>query len=114
MQALVDSFPSRNASSVEGPEIAAVRDAIIRGEGGDGKPYVRAVTTVNDRLYLIKQAFLWGRERGMVSKDNLFDIMQVKPLRAGRCDATPPQQEVTPVDEHLVAVVKPYCSSPVS
>jgi len=112
MQSLLDTFGDRPASSVEGPEIAALRDSMIHGTDAKGDNYIRSIKTVNDRLYLIKQAFRWGREKGLVAKDNMFDVAQVKPLQSGRCDATP-SEPVQPIDEHWVACVKPYCATPV-
>jgi integrase len=106
MDALATALGSMPASSVDGPHIASLRDAMIKGNGGE----VRGVSTVNDRLYWIKRAFKWARERGLVTKENLFDIWQVSPLKSGRCEATAPVK-VLPVDEHWVAVTTPHLAS---
>lgn len=103
MQALEDTFGDQPAANFEGPDLVLLRDSLIRREDG----HVRAVKTVNDRLYLIKQAFRWAREGGRVPKDNLFDLMNVKPLRAGRCEAKA-AKPVLPVEEHWVAVAKAH------
>ena len=112
MQAILDAWGRRAASSIEAPDLAAVREAMIEGEDAVGRKYTRAVTTVNDRLFIIKQSFRWARERGLVSKEHLYDLMMVQPLKAGRCEAKAPRG-IKPVDEHWVAITKPFCASPV-
>ncbi|MBC8105898.1 MAG: tyrosine-type recombinase/integrase [Anaerolineae bacterium] len=108
MQDLVDHFGKRDTHDVTGPDIAGLRESMIIGFD-DGKPYTRSVKTVNDRLYIVKQAFLWGHERGLVPENHLFGITQVKPLKAGRTAATAPTK-VQPIDEHWACVAKDHCS----
>lgn len=100
MQALIDTYGARPAATIEGPDIAALRDAMIQGDAG-----VRAVATVNDRLHWIKRAFAFAREAGRIPKDNLYDVMQVARLVPGRCRASAPRR-IEPVAEAWVELTK--------
>lgn len=112
MQALMDTFGLRVASTLTNPDIAALRDAMIWHVDDEGKKTARAMSTVNDRLYIIKTAFGWAREKGLVSAETMLDVLQVKPLRKGRSEAIDPQK-VDPVNEHWVVSAKDHLPSPV-
>lgn len=112
MQALVDTFGDRPASDVEASDLAGLRDAMIRGRAGDPAA-VRSIRTVNGRLTVIKQAYAWAREKGLVTREAMADVLIVGRLVAGRCDAAGPV-EVPPVGADVVAATKARCPSAVA
>jgi integrase len=112
MQAMVDAWSDRTASSITGPELAALIDSTIRGER-NGKEFVLTAKTVGDRLHLMKQSFRWARRFGLISAANLFDLMQVKAPVANRSEARA-SKKIRPVDEHWLAVTKDFAPAPVA
>jgi integrase len=112
MQAIMDTFGKLPASDVEAPDLAALRDAMIYGRAGDDAA-ARSVRTVNGRLTAIKQAYAWARQKGLVTREALTDVMVVQPLVVGRCEATGPG-EIAPVSADVVAATKAKCASPVA
>lgn len=70
------------ATAVEAPDIALLRDTMIHGDAGP-----RSMKTVNTRLRIVKDAFVWAREKGWISERALADILSVKRLRKNRSAA---------------------------
>lgn len=104
MQAILDAHGDIAVRDFAPTQLAALRDAMVNRIDEDGT-YVRSVKTVNQRLYIIKEAFRWGVERGTVPAEVAYHLTMVKPLQKGRSLAKDPQA-IKPVDEHWVAVTK--------
>lgn len=104
MQALLDCYGASPVGAFAPKQLAELRDSMIHRVDENGK-YRRAIKTVNQRLYIIKEAFRWAVERGSVPADVAYHLMMVKPLQKGRSAARDPES-IKPVDEHWVAVTK--------
>jgi integrase len=105
VRALRDFCGEELAENITAPRIAALRDWMIRD--GDGK--ARSTTTVNGRLLIVKEAFVWALERGLVPAAVALAIKEVKRLTPGRCDAAAPKR-VLPIDRSVVDTTLAHCS----
>lgn len=110
MEALRTMYGHEPATAIGAPEIAKARDYMIDSEGQKGEPIKLARKTVNGRLVIIKQAFAWARERGLVTQNTLVDIQCVKPLAFGRSEARE-SRAVTPVSDAAVEKTLAVCTS---
>lgn len=106
MQALIDHGGQLGASSLNSPELAKLRDLMVKGERA-GVEYARSIRTVNGRLSAIKAAYGWAREQGLVTAECLLDVRSVRGLTS-RCPDAAPTEPVRPIDEHYVAITKEY------
>lgn len=104
MQALLDAYAAISVGAFVPTQLATLRDAMVNRVDADGI-YVRATKTVNQRLYIIKEAFRWGVERDKVPAEVAYHLTMVKPLQKGRSAARDPHA-IKPVHEHVVAVTK--------
>lgn len=101
MRALRTAHGDAPVESVGAPEIARLRDAMIDAKDRKGEPRTLAVSTVNGRLRIIRQAFAWGRLYGPVPAAVAYDVSLVKALKAGRTKAKAPVP-VKPVPEGVL------------
>lgn len=117
MNNLITAFGERPATELGAPEITQVRDAMVtsRLKNKYKRPDVRplALSTVNGRLRIIKQMFAWARAYGWVSRECVFDVSIVKPLRSGRSLALDPES-VDPVPENILAETLTVCPKTVA
>ncbi len=108
MKALADRFGNTAAAALEAPQLAALRDAMVYAQDAKGKPRTLGLKTVNGRLHIIKQAYQWARERGLVPRETTADVLLVKPLLRGRSKANDPEP-VRPVSVSVVAATARQC-----
>lgn len=109
MDALAEAYGDKPAAALTNPLIAKLRDKMIVGKAGEPL----TVKTVNGRLFAIKQAIKWAREKDLVTAETLADVLAVTPLRQGRCKARP-SRTVGPVDETIVERTLEHCSPTVA
>lgn len=102
LKAFKDAFGDSPIQSVGAPQIVRLRDAMIHTTDRDGNPRRLSISTVNGRLRIIRQAFVWGRLYGPVPAPVAYDVSLVGPLRAGRTEAKP-AKVVLPVPEDVLA-----------
>jgi integrase len=85
-------------TDITNPMLAKLRDGMI----DDGKFGIKlTVRTVNERIRVIKRAFRWAREKGLVDKVTIADVVEVTVLVEGRCDARK-TEPVVPVARETV------------
>jgi len=65
---------------------------------------------INRKTNLIKGAFRWGRQRGMVSKPVWLDLKAVEPLSRSECGGRPEGKPKKPVAWSQLEAVLPFCS----
>lgn len=102
MDALAKAYTGWAADEVGAPEVVKLRDAMIVGMDRHGNNRARAMSTINGRLRVIKQAFRWARLYGLIAKATAYDVSIVPPLRAGRSEAKP-ARKIMPVPESDLA-----------
>jgi integrase len=68
-----------------------------------------AVTTIRDRMGVIRRMVAWGVENEMLPADALQRIVAVAGIRAGR-DGVKPSKKVKPAPEEDIDKILPYCS----
>jgi integrase len=101
MDWLTRELGSRPVNSIEAPDIVKLRDAMIdtTDRYGDTRPL--ALSTINGRLRIIKQAFAWARMYGLVDKATAYDVSLVPGLRAGRSRAVA-AKKILPVPQEVL------------
>lgn len=82
MTALTGRYSEMPADAIGAPQIAALRDSMVQGV-----KKTLTLSTINARLRIIKQAYKWARTYGLVSREAVYDISIVPPLKAGETDA---------------------------
>jgi hypothetical protein len=65
------------------------------------------ISTIRDRLGIIKRMIGWGVENEMLPGDALHRLKAVQPLRAGR-DGVKPSRKVRPVSEEHIQAILPH------
>jgi integrase len=108
MEQLGDAYGTTVTTDFTNPMLAKLRDQML----ADGK-YPRdgkrlTVRTVNGRLTIIKQAFKWAREKSLVDKATIADVLAVSPLKVGRCEARE-TDDVRPVSREIVDATLKVC-----
>jgi integrase len=68
------------------------------------------VTTIKDRLGVIKRMIAWGVENEVLPGDALYRLKAVAPLRAAR-DGVKPARKVLPVSEADIHAILPHVSA---
>lgn len=97
----------RNTSSVEPKDIAELRDAMIWGKDKIGLPKARAMKTVNSRFRIIKDAFAWGAEKGIVPAHVASGVMLVRRLKRDRSSAINPKK-INSVSDEMIEQTLPF------
>lgn len=107
MTILNETFGHLDASSLTNPKVAGLRDEMIRYENRDGTERILSLKTVNGRLHSIKAAYRWARERDLVTREALADILAVTPLRRGRSEAKDPKP-IRPVEQSRIDAARAH------
>jgi integrase len=100
LDALRKTFGDSPVEMVGAPQIVRLRDAMVYSTDRKGNASKLTASTVNGRLRIIRQAFVWGRLYSSVPAAVAYDVSLVKPLRPGRNDAKP-SKIVAPVPEDV-------------
>jgi integrase len=101
--ALKEHYGDLPLAEIDYPKISKLRHLMCVGAAGGAL----SIKTVNGRLACIKAAFLWGRDQGHVSAVILNDVMMVKSLISGRCEARD-SKSILPVDRSAIDRAKKF------
>lgn len=116
---LEGAYGNQVADDVRAPEIASLRDNVFMYEwidtntikrNADGSAVIQSARTVNYRLLITKQAYEFGRSKGLISAETLLDVMSVKRVSA-RDSIARPAVKVHPVADAIVNATVEKCSA---
>lgn len=96
-----EMFASLEADTVDATDVERWVDSIAAGRKPDGSS-THTRTTINRRLAMLKDAFVWGTARGMVRDSAMIRVKSVTPLRRTSEFGLRESSRKVPVDDKTI------------
>lgn len=109
LQHLIDRYGPLNVDALTPPLLAGLRDALVLDAAGAA----RARSTVNKWLDVVRAAYKWGTEKGMVAPGVWAELRAVSRLQKGRTEARE-ERDIKPVHWSVVEATLPHLSATVA